>query len=254
MNNQTKPDSAAPGGDVEQMIKVLREIDGIRQAIGASEEIGEQYREACCTFVYRNSEALIAALSAPKRVDAAANDVRPGDGHRWGDFSRNELCDLIDQLSDQVRGTGTKQWPFVESPGALANRIDMATRDFPLVGALRHVFIENPPTFIIPQPAPQPVEAEGREASPNWCRTCGKHWDDPKAVFCSDGIHNRPFAPQPEQPAIDLEQFRPAVEATKRYGERLHAEGAFLPEQYDNWTEKADHLLAIIDGAKGERT
>lgn len=57
----------------------------------------------------------------------------------------------------------------------------------------------------------------------------------------------------PEQPAIDLEQFRPAVDAVKRYGDRLNAEGALLPEQYDDWMEKADHLLAIINGAKARR-
>lgn len=57
----------------------------------------------------------------------------------------------------------------------------------------------------------------------------------------------------PERPAIDLEQFRPAVEAVKRYGDLLHAEGDLLPEQYDDWMEKADHLLAIIDGAKAGR-
>jgi len=36
---------------------------------------------------------------------------------------------------------------------------------------------------------------------PNWCRTCGKHWSDPMAVLCSDGIHNPNKATPPAQAA-----------------------------------------------------
>lgn len=39
---------------------------------------------------------------------------------------------------------------------------------------------------------PQPAGNAAIKPPPNWCRTCGKHRDDPKAVFCSDSIHIPP--------------------------------------------------------------
>ena len=45
---------------------------------------------------------------------------------------------------------------------------------------------------------------------PNWCRTCGKHWSDPMAVLCSDGIHN------PNKPTTPPAQAAEAVERVAR--------------------------------------
>jgi hypothetical protein len=48
------------------------------------------------------------------------------------------------------------------------------------------------------------------EPAPNWCRTCGKHWRDPDAMFCSNGIHFQNYSqsapsdgggPEPGEPA-----------------------------------------------------
>jgi hypothetical protein len=106
-------------------------------------------------------EYAIAALTEAKQQgpgEAWAADERPGDNHNWGDFSRTELIELVEALSSDAKVKAVRKWPFVETPGALANRVDMATRQFPLVGALRNVFIENPPTFLVPD-APQ-VEAK----------------------------------------------------------------------------------------------
>lgn len=51
---------------------------------------------------------------------------------------------------------------------------------------------------------------------PNWCRTCGKHWSDPMAIFCSDGIHNPNKATPPAQAAEAVERVARAMLAVDR--------------------------------------
>lgn len=34
----------------------------------------------------------------------------------------------------------------------------------------------------------KPISSAPRGPAPNWCRTCGKYWADPKAI-CLDPIH-----------------------------------------------------------------
>ncbi|WP_329810756.1 hypothetical protein [Stenotrophomonas sp. SMYL8] len=71
------------------------------------------------------------------------------------------------RLGDQAERT----WPFVESPGEFTERLRAAMQQFPLIGAVRHVLIENPPTLSA-QPSPG-----GQDAL--------KALDD-LAAFCSD--------------------------------------------------------------------
>lgn len=55
------------------------------------------------------------------------------------------------------------------------------------------------------------LDAEkGGEPPPNWCRTCGKHWSDPMAIFCSDGIHNpnKPTTPPAQAAEAVLDKAR----------------------------------------------
>jgi hypothetical protein len=40
-----------------------------------------------------------------------------------------------------------KRWPFVESPGDFTERLAIAMQNFPLLGAVRHVLIEDPPNL-----------------------------------------------------------------------------------------------------------
>ena len=42
---------------------------------------------------------------------------------------------------------GERRWPFVESPGEFAERLRVALTQFPLIGAVRNVLIENPPAL-----------------------------------------------------------------------------------------------------------
>lgn len=51
-------------------------------------------------------------------------------------------------------------WPFVESPGDFTERLRDAMNIFPLLGAVRYVLIEDPPT-IITTPAAQPSAKDG---------------------------------------------------------------------------------------------
>jgi hypothetical protein len=49
-----------------------------------------------------------------------------------------------------VSGGREKRWPFVESPGEFTERLHRAMQEFPLIGAVRHVLIENPPVLTTP--------------------------------------------------------------------------------------------------------
>ena len=53
-----------------------------------------------------------------------------------------------------------KRWPFVESPGEFTERLAAAMQEFPLIGAVRHVLIENPPAL-----AQQPTAPSGAAES-----------------------------------------------------------------------------------------
>lgn len=58
-----------------------------------------------------------------------------------------------------VDGPAAKRWPFVESPGEFTARLARAMQEFPLLGAVRHVLIENPPAL-----SQQPAAVDGRIA------------------------------------------------------------------------------------------
>jgi cytochrome c1 len=72
---------------------------------------------------------------------------------------------------------GVKRWPFVESPGAFTERLAAAMQELPLIGAVRHVLIENPPAL-----AQQPAAVDGVCAwavdvdSEAWDGACGAKW------------------------------------------------------------------------------
>lgn len=64
----------------------------------------------------------------------------------------------------QARPVGAGMgWPFVESPGEFTERLREAMQHFPLIGAVRHVLIENPPTLTTP-PAASISAGEGEDA------------------------------------------------------------------------------------------
>lgn len=64
------------------------------------------------------------------------------------------------RLGDQAE----RAWPFVESPGEFTERLRAAMRQFPLIGAVRHVLIENPPTLSAqPSPGGQDALATARD-------------------------------------------------------------------------------------------
>lgn len=75
---------------------------------------------------------------------------------------------------------GLKRWPFVESPGEFTERLAAAMQEFPLLGAVRHVLIENPPTLSQQPAARMRSDIAGyREATVlahvecRECRACG---------------------------------------------------------------------------------
>lgn len=68
------------------------------------------------------------------------------------------LCEDLAEAAGRADAVPEKRWPFVESPGHFTHRLAEAMRNFPLLGAVRHVMIENPPTFA---PAPQQMTTQG---------------------------------------------------------------------------------------------
>lgn len=63
-------------------------------------------------------------------------------------YSRNGRYNYWRKSSVEQPATPPKRWPFVESPGEFTDRLQIAMQEFPLIGAVRHVLIENPPTLI----------------------------------------------------------------------------------------------------------
>lgn len=63
--------------------------------------------------------------------------------------------------------TAAKRWPFVESPGDFAKRLERAIWSFSgdTLAAVRNVLIENPPTFATPAETAQPATPEPPQAS-----------------------------------------------------------------------------------------
>lgn len=63
-----------------------------------------------------------------------------------------QLGELLKPLSPAAQsaakdGVRVQRWPFVESPGDFTERLRDAMNRFPLIGAVRHVLIEDPPTI-----------------------------------------------------------------------------------------------------------
>lgn len=62
---------------VESLIAALRIIEGVRLAIGGTQEIADDYRERCATFLHLNYAALVQALSnQPSEVNEDAERFR----------------------------------------------------------------------------------------------------------------------------------------------------------------------------------
>lgn len=99
------------------------------------------------------------------------------------------------------------------------------------------------------------LDAEkGGEPPPNWCRTCGKHWSDPTAIFCSDGIHNPNKATPPAKAAEAAVSVDRLVPSNCR--ERLRLEGKPYPRsscqacgKFSPKSSQCDALLAGIAAA-----
>ncbi len=87
----------------------------------------------------------------------------------------NEPFGNSEQLAEPVSTAYTlpeaRRWPFVESPGEFTERLARAMQEFPLLGAVRHVLIENPPAL-----AQQPAAPSGEAVA----------WMDPNTL---DVVH-----------------------------------------------------------------
>jgi len=81
-------------------------------------------------------------------------------GDCWRDLTGDNLILALLQKIEEHDAQLTqaaqpdKRWPFVESPGEFTDRLQVAMQDCPLIGAVRHVLIENPPELV---KAAQPV-------------------------------------------------------------------------------------------------
>lgn len=145
---------------------------------------------------------------------------------------------------------GGQVWPFVESPAEFAERLVQALRKFDMLGAVRHVLIENPPALAARQPAGEPVTDAGRTVAYDAIdRFLRNNMDD--ATYAAYVEHLEAlWAAVPAQEtakAVDLEQFRPFVEAQRNeyISHGLTSENACVAE--------CDELLALIDSQSNSR-
>jgi hypothetical protein len=69
------PTAQVPASEkaIAEMIADLRSLDGYRNAIGGTPEIGQMYREACCAFTRKHCEAILALAAAPAAPTAQAS-------------------------------------------------------------------------------------------------------------------------------------------------------------------------------------
>lgn len=88
----------------------------------------------------------------------AALSAQPSPGETLPPDMRLGSADYLDYL-DSKPSPGGQEWPFVESPGEFTIRLHAAMCEFDLLGAVRHVLIENPPTLTARQPVGEIDEA-----------------------------------------------------------------------------------------------
>lgn len=83
----------------------------------------------------------------------------------------------------QQQAGAVKRWPFVETPGEFTQRLSDALDHFELLGAVRHVLIENPPTLAAMDVAyAAPTHAQAEQPHPPLrdcsCAACVAYFDE----------------------------------------------------------------------------
>lgn len=223
-----QPDSAAPdGGGVEQMARELlaRQYDKKPHNSAMSSALRNESRLPFGVS-QEHINAIIAALSAPKQVGGLPDAV---------------LLDRGFQIKDGVV-TPTLLFGF--------NPDDWAARD-------RFAAMIN----TSPQAAPVPVEGEGPAEAQ--ILAAMQAYSSGKNDF-RESIRRALIAantPPPSQPAVELEQFRPAVDvwinrAAEGMRSHMHPASEQERESYEAAAsdfEQGTRLLALIDGAKAGR-
>ena len=105
------------------------------------------------------------------------------------------------------QGEAVKRWPFVESPGEFTERLREAMQHFPLIGAVRHVLIENPPEIDTHPAAPVgvpdgmvlvPKKASNAMLDAGMARRC--EVENPGGYCSVDQIYKAMLAAAPSAP------------------------------------------------------
>lgn len=225
-----QPDSAAPGGDVEQMASFERWVS---KRWGCATEKWADSGEYKSHLTRDWWQCWQAALSAPKQVGVSC------------------AGELLDGLSDTFKGDDLQ---LLSSARSLLD-LDKSGALVPHgIGGHARGIIE---AFIVrmayaPQAAPVHVEGEGRKAIYQAYWTVEGVWEDLTreqfdALEDTEAVTRILYDVPPEQPAVGLEQFRPAVETylwTYATNEIFEAVGD--PKKY----AEGNRLLALLDGAK----
>lgn len=190
----SKPDSAAPGGDVDQLFKLAARWESLAEQFYKQGSVISKVEAASMRNDARELREVIAALSAPKQAGAE-------DDALYRMFRAIVDAGGPSTIARHGVERGGDEWASAVRAGLLA---------------IEHRF--HPERFdydFSPQPAPQPVEADGREAVPlGWVDI-----EDIDTLKNDDSIEDVPLyweegegrtpvytTPPPEQPAIELER------------------------------------------------
>lgn len=180
---------AVPESSEEQSAKAVKLIELLCDEIAHEKLRVQPEQQGAGIAVYRALERLV------------AESVNPGDG---GDYEDGEweALDLAraalaarQPVEETVKDSAAGSWPFVESPCEFAARMTDGLRRFDMLGAVRHVLIENPPEFVSRQPV---------DAAPQGCDACDRTGirqnDEGRNICCPDCDMGRACAGDTRQP------------------------------------------------------
>lgn len=128
----------------------IRALESLRGGGALTDTYVQEVPDKCDRIIWRGHYHHLPIKTTPELPEGEAAAEQYRKAHNAGEAHGRIMAALESSQPAAVQGG---RWPFVESPGEFTARLEAAMREFPLIGAVRHVLIENPPTLAA---APQP--------------------------------------------------------------------------------------------------